>query len=101
SSSPVRRRSSVCTPSAGLPCLSSCGIDASWAGAAVREGRRHLASAADDLLLLDPVSGETTVLVVARRLLALAGQEVLLDLIEDAQDRKSTRLNSSHVSTSY
>src|SRR5699024_1699898 len=49
-------------------------------------GRRHLASAADDLLLLDPVSGETTVLVVARRVLAPAGQEVLPYLVEDARE---------------
>src|SRR5690625_6154728 len=40
-------------------------------------GRRHLASAADDLLLLDGVGAHA------------------------ARDRKSTRLNSSHVATSY
>src|SRR5699024_10068749 len=45
-----------------------------------------LASAADDLLLLDLVGGEATVLVVPRLLLALAGQEVLLDLVEDARE---------------
>src|SRR5699024_8781765 len=49
-------------------------------------GRRPLASAADDLLLLDLVGGEATVLVVPRLLLALAGQEVLLDLVEDARE---------------
>src|SRR5690625_6105513 len=43
-------------------------------------GRRHLASAADDLLLLDVVGAHAARLV---------------------GDRKSTRLNSSHVAISY
>src|SRR5699024_5277759 len=49
-------------------------------------GRRHLASAADDLLLLDLIGGEAPGLVVPRRVLTLAGEEVLLDLIEDARE---------------
>src|SRR5699024_3789010 len=62
-------------------------------------GRRHLASAADDLLLLDVVGAHAARLVGAGLGgLGLAGQEVLLHVLEDPAQLSSVSDSNSCVS---
>src|SRR5690625_7092025 len=78
---------------------------AMWStGAAVRQRRRPTAVAPEIFLPAIGLSGDTTVADLPARLASLAKPELPAyadQVVVVVQDRKSTRLNSSHVAISY
>src|SRR5207249_7929930 len=88
---PTRRSSDLCVAGSSVPAALAAFL------------RRPLLELRDELLDLDPQSfqrREDLRLELALELFAFL-EEVLHQVAEPIRDRKSTRLNSSHVSISY